>query len=305
MNCTIFHISDLHLGPPFDPERGRLILEEVHRYKPTLTVISGDLVQRADFRDQWLQAKAFIEQIPEPRLIVPGNHDVPAYNPIARFFWPLRNYKKYITPNLTPIFEFGDVVVVGINTARSFARDGGKIGERQLAELEATLSRYPDHYCKIVVMHHHIAPPPGETRRAIPNARQVRRTLDRAGVELVLCGHTHASYIGNTLEFDPLLKAGTVIVQAGTATSRRGRRWYRGKNAYFIIQVERERLVITENLYLPNAAGFVPVSQHLFPRRSAGVYALPAHEQVAVEVNHQTADDWAMERSGEAGPPTP
>lgn len=282
MASIILHLSDLHAGPPFNPEKARLVLEEAWNIKPTVVVLSGDFVQRAVFRDQWMTIRRFIEQLPEPRIAVMGNHDVPMINPFARFLWPNRAFQRHISSDLAPVWSNEDVVLAGVNTSRSFTQDGGGLSDQQLADLEATLGKYPNTLCKIVVMHHHPVLPPGETRSVIKNAHKARQVFDRAHVEVVLCGHTHASYIGNTLEFDPTLRTGTVIAQAGTATSRRGRRWYRGKNAFNVIAIEDQRIIVTQHLYLEDAGRFLPTSQHRFPRRSAGAYSLPVEERAEV-----------------------
>src|SRR4051795_973799 len=119
MHLTLMHISDLHAGPPFDVEKAELIVKEAAELKPDLMVLSGDMVQRADYTSQWRTIQAFIDRLPQPRLIVPGNHDIPQLNQIARYLWPLRRYRKYIERNLAPIFECDGLVVIGINTARS------------------------------------------------------------------------------------------------------------------------------------------------------------------------------------------
>ena len=275
MTTVILHLSDLHAGPPFNPDKARQVLDYAWRIQPTITVLSGDLVQRADMRQQWMTIREFIKQLPEPTIAIMGNHDVPLYNPFNRIFRPNVPYQRYISPETEPTWSNEDVVIAGVNTTRSFTQDGGKLTDEQLLRLEDRLSRFPRTICRIVAMHHHPVMPPGETRSVIQNAAAALKTFDRANVELVLCGHTHASYIGNTLEFDPTLRQGTVIVQAGTATSRRGRRWYRGKNAFNTIRVEDKRSIVTQYLYLEDAQAFLPVTQQHFPRRSAGVYALP------------------------------
>ncbi len=291
MTSVILHLSDLHAGPPFNPEKARQVLEEAWRIKPDITVLSGDFVQRAVMREQWMTIRRFINELPEPRLAVMGNHDVPLYNPLERFLAPTKYFRRFISPDTTPTWSNADLVLVGVNTARSFTKDGGRLTDAQIADMERRLASFPSHLCKIVVMHHHPVQPPGETRAVIENAAAAREAFDRAGVELVLCGHTHASYIGNTLEFDPNLRQGTVIVQAGTATSRRGRRWYRGKNAFNVLAIEDRRLIITQHLFLEDAGRFMPVSQHRFPRRSAGVYALPTAERAEQVVDNETAPE--------------
>ncbi len=281
MRRVIMQISDIHLGPHFNAERGELIVREAQEIKPDLLVIAGDLVMRADFTDQWLEARAYIEQLPDPKLIVMGNHDVPQLNQVARYLWPTARYRKYITRDLNPVWESEDTVVVGLNTSRSFTIQGGKLSLQQIAWMEQTLSRYPEGYCKVVVMHHHVLAPPGDrAKKAIVNADQAVAAMDRAGAELVMCGHIHTSFIGNTLEIAANLQAGTIIAQSGTATSTRGRRWMRGKNSFNIIEIEDEVIRISQRMYLGETKRFVPVSEHVFPRRSGGAYYLPRQERV-------------------------
>ena len=283
MYLTLMHVSDLHAGPPFNPDKAELVIREAEELKPDLMVLSGDMVQRADFTSQWRQIRAFIDRLPEPRLIVPGNHDIPSYNQIARYLWPFRRYKKHISSDLQPVFECEGMVVIGVNTVRSFTIEGGKLNRRKIERLEATLKRYSEDVCKVVVMHHHVVLPPGppdQKKDVIVGARETLAALDRGGAELVLCGHIHTSYIGNTLEFEPGLRQGTIIAQSGTTTSRRGRLWHRGKNSFNVIEIEDEVIRISQRMFLEDALRFVPVSEHVFPRRSGGAYYLPRQERV-------------------------
>ena len=75
---TIVQLSDLHFGRLL-PETVEPCLEAVRTLEPNLVVISGDLTQRAR-KWQYAQAKSFLAALPRPQLILPGNHDVPAYN---------------------------------------------------------------------------------------------------------------------------------------------------------------------------------------------------------------------------------
>jgi 3',5'-cyclic AMP phosphodiesterase CpdA len=289
MRRVIMQVSDLHLGPHFNAERGELVIAEAQEIQPDLLVIAGDLVMRADFTAQWLEARAYLQRLPQPRLVVMGNHDVPQYNQIARYLWPNARYQKYISPVLNPVWSCEDTVVVGLNTARSFTIQGGKLSRRQIAWMEETLTRFPANFCKIVVMHHHVLEPPGDAeKRAIVNADLAVEAMDRAGAELVLCGHIHTSFVGNTLDVTAHLRSGTIIAQSGTATSTRGRRWMRGKNSFNVIEIEDQVIRISQRMYLREAGRYVPVSEHVFPRRSAGAYYLPRAERV-LETSRETA----------------
>src|SRR5690242_17820229 len=143
------HISDLHAGPPFNLKLAEQVAREAHELRPDLLVASGDFVQRADFTGQWRTVVAFLKTLPEPRLMVPGNHDVPLLNPFNRLFRPLERYKRHISPNLNPVFERPGLAVVGGNTAHGLTIDGGFLSPKQIGTLEQTFGRYPPGTCKV------------------------------------------------------------------------------------------------------------------------------------------------------------
>ena len=98
----IVHISDVHFGT-VDPLVADSVSAAVNELRPHVVVVSGDLTQRARSQEFKL-ARAFLDSLPKPQIVVPGNHDVPAYNLLARFLTPLAKYKRYISDDLTPTF---------------------------------------------------------------------------------------------------------------------------------------------------------------------------------------------------------
>ncbi|GAC1544439.1 MAG: metallophosphoesterase family protein [Herpetosiphon sp.] len=292
---TILHLSDIHAGPPFNEDKAELVIREAAEIRPDLVVISGDLVQRADHHWHWRQARNFVERLPTPRLIVPGNHDIPQFNQVARYLRPYNRYQAYISADLEPVWECDDMVVIGVNTVRSFTVEGGKLRPAAIARLEATLRRYGTSVCKIVVMHHHVVQspsPPVHRKDVLVGAQETLQALDRGGAELVLCGHVHTSYVGNTLEFDPTLRQGTIIAQSGTTTSRRGRLWHRGKNSFNVIEVEAAAIRISQRMYIEEEVRFMPVAEHVFPRRSSNSpYALPRPVRIVSPTTPQRLSD--------------
>src|SRR5262245_42805072 len=131
---TIAHISDLHFGRLDRPVAEALVADLAER-KPSLLVISGDLTQRARER-QFKAAAEYLKRLPQPQLVVPGNHDVPLYDVIARFFSPLERYRRIISSDLRPLFRDDEMAVLGINTARSFTHKSGWISEEQLLDIK-------------------------------------------------------------------------------------------------------------------------------------------------------------------------
>lgn len=281
MRYVLMHVSDLHAGPPFRHQLAEQVAREAHDLKPDLLVASGDFVQRADFPRQWQAITAFLKTLPQPQLLVAGNHDVPLFNVYKRVFRSYDAYKQHISPDLNPVFERPGLAVVGGCTAHGLTVDGGYLSPAQIAAIEQRFNRFGPGTCKVAVLHHHVVNPPGaERRNMIKNAEQVAEMLDRCGVELLLCGHIHVSYIGTTLDVRPDLRQGTIICQSGTTTSRRGKGRERGKNSYNVIEIEDQVIKIGQHMFLEDAGRFVPIAEHVFPRRSAGVYMLPRAERV-------------------------
>jgi 3',5'-cyclic AMP phosphodiesterase CpdA len=276
----ILHLSDLHVGPPFLPAVAESLARQAHEIKPDLLVISGDFVQRADHMEQWRAARELRAALPTPQLVVAGNHDVPLYNAHLRLLNPLGRYRRHICDDLNPVFERPGLVVVGVCTAHGLTMDGGRISRRQSARLRAALGRHPAETAKVVVWHHPVVNPPGlHKNRAMPGASAAIRLLDEVDAELLLCGHIHVSYIGNTLDVQGGLRQGTIICQSGTSTSRRGFGREHGKNSCNLIEIDDRVIRISQLLYLEDARRFVPFAEHSFPRRGRGPYELPRSER--------------------------
>jgi len=219
---TIAHISDVHFGRT-DPAVVEGLVKDLSERKPTLLVVSGDFTQRARGR-QYAAAAAFLKRLPSPQLVVPGNHDIPMFDIIRRFFFPLSRYRKYITDNLRPAYQDEELFVLGINTARSFTHKSGWISEEQLLDVKLRICPLPPNVFKVVVTHHPFIPPPRD-----PRADVIRRgveyvdELEDCGVDLLLAGHLHLAYHDDLRSHYKSAKRSILSVQAGTATSTRRR----------------------------------------------------------------------------------
>jgi 3',5'-cyclic AMP phosphodiesterase CpdA len=227
---TIVQLSDLHFGATLfttiDP-----LLAAVNEIAPDLVVISGDLTQRArvaQFRD----ARAFLERLPQPQLVIPGNHDVPLYDFVRRFVAPLQRYAQFITDNFSPSYIDDEIAVVGINTARSLVFKGGEISESQLDTVALQFATATNGQVRIVTAHHPFDVPPEVPRiRPVEGAEAAVRRFAELRVDLVLSGHLHMIHEISASQ----LVAGYpgTILHAGTATSTRSR----GEpNSFFVIR---------------------------------------------------------------------
>ena len=109
----------------------------------------------------------------------------------------------------------------------------------------------------------------------MPKAKRALDVFEELQVEMVLGGHLHRAYIGNSLDVYPGKdrKHVIVIVQRGTSTSRRGRAREREKNSFNWIRVTDDSIRITHYMYFDDAHGFAPVSRHIFPRANHQYFA--------------------------------
>src|SRR3981081_2240663 len=99
---TLVHLSDLHFGRT-DPAIIQPLIGLVRTIAPDVVVVYGDLTQRAR-SEQFKEARRFLDALPTPQIVVPGNHDVPLYNILSRVLKPLRNYQRYISKGLEPFY---------------------------------------------------------------------------------------------------------------------------------------------------------------------------------------------------------
>jgi 3',5'-cyclic AMP phosphodiesterase CpdA len=237
---TLVHLSDLHFGRVdatlLDPLR-----ELIHRIAPDVVVVSGDLTQRAK-SEQFEEAKAWLDTLPGPQIIVPGNHDISLYNVFRRFLQPLTRYKRYITDDLDPIYVDEEIAVLGVNTARSLTFKDGRVNKEQIETIKAQLSGLPPKVTRIIVTHHPFdLPKTFDNDDLVDRAPMAMKAFADCGVDLLLAGHLHTSHAGSTSERYEMSEYAALVVQAGTATSTRGR----GEvNSFNVVRVEHERIEV-------------------------------------------------------------
>src|SRR5205085_1891558 len=125
----------------------------IAKLAPHLVAVSGDLTQRAR-TTEFQAARAFLDRLPEPQIVVPGNHDVPLHNVFTRFIGPLDKYRRYITGDVEPFYADDEIAVLGINTARSLTFKRGRINSTQIDRAKTRLCALDPKIIKIIVTHH-------------------------------------------------------------------------------------------------------------------------------------------------------
>ena len=222
---TIAHISDLHCGEQhFEPNLLERAIAEVNDLAPEIVICSGDLTTFG-FRHEYQLARQYLDRIEcDSVVVVPGNHDVPLYNLYERFVERLDRFHRYITPEREPAYTDDEVAVLGTNTARSLTWKGGRVNSAQIARIKERLSNIDPRVTKIVVSHHPFDLPQGFSEsHLVGGARMAMGHLAECGADLLLAGHMHVSAVCRTVLRYQIAGHSALVIQAGTATSTRGR----------------------------------------------------------------------------------
>ncbi|MGB3212498.1 MAG: metallophosphoesterase [Desulforhopalus sp.] len=234
---TLAHISDLHFGRE-DPRLIDGMMHSLEKIQPQLVVISGDLTQRARQRE-FKAARAFLDSLPWPHLVIAGNHDIPAYNFAERFFTPWKKWRRYLGYPLEPIVSGSGYIAIGINTAR---RSGtlidwsrGRVSPEQISVMAGHLDKCEDEKLRVIVAHHPFwLPEDYRHRHTIGGRDMALSAMRKTGVDIILSGHVHFAYTR--------LLDGLIISHAGTAVSNRLN--VNNRNSFKIVRGNRRKLAI-------------------------------------------------------------
>ena len=250
---TIAHISDLHFGR-HNLNAMEDLVTSLDETGADLVVISGDFTQRARHAE-FAEARLFLDRISFPKLVTPGNHDLPLYNLFSRTFRPFRKFDHYIAPLNQPLSFYSDdeLAVLALNTARRFTRKNGRLSHRQIADIGQYFGTLPSKRSKVIVKHHPLAIPSGQDPLELAGrASGANRAIADAGIHLLLSGHHHQALSGPIAEVDG--GGSVLIVHAGTAISNRTRGV--AGNSYNVIKIDHENISVAVKVWV-KGSGFV------------------------------------------------
>lgn len=263
---TLIHLSDLHFGRVNQALIAPLV-KLVDDIGPDLVVVSGDLTQRARTAE-FKEARLFLDRLPSPQIIVPGNHDIPLHNVFTRFLQPLAKYRRFITSDLEPFHLDGEIAVLGVNTARSLTIKSGRINERQIASVRARLCAPGSEIVKIIVTHHPFDLPENHGVAAlVGRAPAAMASFAHCGADVLLAGHMHVAHARNTAARYKIGDYSALVVQAGTALSTR----HRGElNSFNALRIAPSRIVIDRYDWAAPLATFAIAATDTFERVANG-----------------------------------
>jgi hypothetical protein len=73
---------------------------------------------------------------------------------VARFLAPLERYKRIVSMETEPSFVDDEIIVVGVNTARSLVFKGGRINREQVKRVARMFCGASSQQVRILVTHH-------------------------------------------------------------------------------------------------------------------------------------------------------
>lgn len=194
----IIHLSDPHFGAT-ERSAAEAFTALAREMEPDLTILSGDLTMRAR-RGELAAASAFVDRLPQPRLVIPGNHDIPSFNqPLDRFLNPFGRYRGTFGEDLEPGLKLNGTHVVSMNSSRAFGFHAdwseGRLSRKQLTVMQKKFLASPTDNLRILVLHHPLLELGLRGREVVKPLQPLMQAIEDARVDLVMCGHFHLSQI--------------------------------------------------------------------------------------------------------------
>jgi 3',5'-cyclic AMP phosphodiesterase CpdA len=263
---TIVQLSDLHFGRE-DPALLEPLVAAVRAAQPAVLVVSGDLTQRAR-RAQFRRARRFLDRLPTPQVVVPGNHDVPLFDVLRRLVVPHGRFQRHVATDLAPAWRDDEMAIVGVNSAHRRAIVRGRVTGAQMAAARRLFDEAPATAVRVLVTHHPLALPLATSaRRHAVRDRHAATELAECRIDLLLAGHLHTSHAGATAARERIGDRVAVFAQAGTSLSTRRR----GEaNAFNVLRVARDEIAIEHQAFDPGRGTFGTVVRECFRRGIAG-----------------------------------
>lgn len=255
-------LSDLHFGRA-QPDLVPPLLASIAQADPDLVVVAGDFVQRAR-ASQYRAARDFMDRLQHPWIAVPGNHDIPLFNLIARALSPRAAYRRWIAPETEPMVATDDAIIVGLDTTHRWHHQRGLIRPAQIDRVCRIIDD-AGHRTVIVMAHHPFHHRPEVAKKVMKNAARALQHWSDCGPHVIVSGHLH------TWTVEPFVahksRSMTLQVHCGTGLSTR----LRGDpNEYAILDVTGDSFAATRMTATAETLTFAAGSRHLYRRTPDG-----------------------------------
>lgn len=191
-HSTLFHLSDIHFGLE-DNKALDWVKQEIAERRPSAVAITGDLTMRARSRE-YAAACRWIQSLDVPVTVEIGNHDMPYFNLIERFFAPYRRFRA-IEGLLEREIDLPGMAIVPLKTAvraqPRFNWSKGWVSRSALRKCLAAIDALPKGIKALVTVHHPLREVGTKGTALTANGYQALCELARRPVLAVLSGHVH------------------------------------------------------------------------------------------------------------------
>lgn len=258
---TLLHTSDFQCGKPYLPEAAEALLALAEDINPDLVIVSGDLTQRAKKRE-FVIARSIIDRFgATPVVVTPGNHDVPLYRVWERLCNPFGNWRRFAGERaLDTVTTVDGAIIVSLNSAAPLrAVVNGRVDDGQVDFARQAFETGQRDALRLLVVHHNFVPAPSkDAGRPLPRAAYLARAFGDMGVDMILGGHVHETFMKVAEEIPecPPHHPPLPIVACGTTTSCRGRGSETGQNSLSVIRFSDDDVAVTPYRRAPDSCVF-------------------------------------------------
>jgi len=213
----LFHISDVHFGLE-DPRAVSWARDEIARQRPDAVAITGDLTMRARSRE-FADACRWISSLEAPVTVGVGNHDLPYFNLIERFFAPYRRFRA-VQSLVERQLDLPGLAIVPLKTAirwqPRFNWSKGWVSREALRRCLQQIDALPAGTRALVAVHHPLREVGTKGTAMTKHGQHALEELAKRGVLGVLSGHVHDPFdLVQDTRFGPVRMIG-----AGTLSQR-------------------------------------------------------------------------------------
>ncbi len=191
----LFHLSDIHFGLE-DRQALDWAAECIAREAPTAVAITGDLTMRARSRE-FKAACEWVIDLKAPVTVEVGNHDLPYFNLIERFFDPYRRFHAIKALIEREIDLPGLAIVPLKTTARAQWRlnwSKGWVTPKALARTLKAIDALPEGTRVLVTAHHPLVEAGTRGSALTRGGERALAALAQRKVLAVLSGHVHDAF---------------------------------------------------------------------------------------------------------------
>ena len=191
----LFHLSDIHFGLE-DNRALDWVKQEIAEKRPAAVAITGDLTMRARHRE-FDAATHWINSLDAPVTVEIGNHDMPYFNPIERFFDPYRRIRA-IEDKVEKEIDLPGLAIVPLKTVRRWQPrlnwSKGWITDEALARCLAAIDALPEGTRALVTAHHPLREVGTQGTALTRHGQNALEELSKRPVLAVLSGHVHDAF---------------------------------------------------------------------------------------------------------------